>query len=392
MPDRKPTARTRGTDRKRQLVSHAAELFLRRGYAQVSLADIARSAGVTAPSLYRHFDDKQALLAAAVMAGVDDLEACTDRAFAGAVQPTVDELVDAACTLAVAHPGSAALWRWTSNYLTEEQNIQVAQRTRGILGRWAATLAQSRPELTERETVQLAWAVLSVCGSLSVHHTRMSDVRARVELGTLVRRLIVLTPGAAPPLTPPSPVTNVTANRRDEILDAAAALFADRGYTDVGVDEIGAAVGITGPSVYKHFSSKLAILVGIGERSAMRLEAGVIAAFSATSDPAKLLGLLVDSYVTVITSTPDLSVAFNSSGVLAGQPPAAALLDVQRRYVARWIDLLVAVDPDLKRDAAAVAVHAALSIVNDAVRMRRGTARPEFGARMAYFMKGVLDV
>ncbi len=48
--------------------------------------------------------------------------------------------------------------------------------------------------------------------------------------------------------------------------------------------------------------------------------------------------------------------------------------------------------PDLDRPEAGVAVHAALSIVNDAVRVRRGTSRPDFPARMAYLMKGVLGV
>ena len=58
------TAR-RPADRKRQLIDRAAQLFLERGYPQVSVAEIARAAGVTGPSLYRHFDDKQALLTAA---------------------------------------------------------------------------------------------------------------------------------------------------------------------------------------------------------------------------------------------------------------------------------------------------------------------------------------
>ena len=117
-----------------------------------------------------------------------------------------------------------------------------------------------------------------------------------------------------------------------------------------------------------------------------------MAAYSTTTDPAKLLSLLVDSYVLTITSSTDLSVAFNSSSVLAGQPAATELLDVQRRYVARWIDLLIAVHPDLSRAQAAIAVHASLSIVNDAVRMGRGAARPEFPAQMAFLMKGVLGV
>ncbi|MXP21900.1 TetR family transcriptional regulator [Gordonia sp. HNM0687] len=389
-PD-KSSRRTRPADRKRQLVEQAAVLFADRGYTQVSLADIARAAGVTAPSVYRHFDDKQALLDAAVLAGVDDLETCTDRALArpDATDPT--ELIAAVCSLGVRRPQSTSLWRWASQHLTDEQNREVVLRTRAILHRWGAALAEGT-DLSEREAVTLAWAVLSVAGSLSVHNTRLSTTRALTEIDRLVRRVIALRPASAPPLPPSPPPGAGVPTRRDEILDAAAALFAERGYSGVGVDDIGGAVGITGPSVYKHFSSKLAILSGIGQRSATRLEAGVMAAYASTSDPAKLLALLVDSYVNVITSTPDLSVSFNNAYALAGQPNAADLVDVQRKYVARWVDLLMQADPELSREQAAVDVHASLSVVNDAIRMRRGMHRPEFGAEMAYLMKGVLGI
>ncbi|GAA1482011.1 TetR/AcrR family transcriptional regulator [Gordonia sinesedis] len=386
----KPARRARPADRKRQLVDHAATLFTDRGYPQVSLADIARAAGVTAPSLYRHFDDKQALLAAAVMAGIDDLQTCTDRALRTGSDPTAG-LVRSVCALGARRPQSTSLWRSASQHLSDEQNREVALRIREILHRWAAAVADGS-DLSERQAAELCWAILSVAGSLQVHATRMPAGRAQSEIDLLVRRVLALRPDDAPPLpaTPP-PVTGI-ATRRDEILDAAARLFAERGYAGVGVDEIGAAVGITGPSVYKHFSSKLAILLGIGQRSAARLEAGVMAAYATTGDPAKLLGLLVDSYVGVITSTPDLSVGFNNSYALAGQPTALDLLDVQRRYVGRWVDLLMQTDPELTRERAAVAVHAALSVVNDAIRIRRGTARPDFAARMAYLMKGVLGL
>ncbi|MYR07202.1 TetR family transcriptional regulator [Gordonia sp. SID5947] len=390
MATEKPTRRTRPADRKGQLVQHAAALFAERGYTQVSLADIARAAGVTAPSVYRHFDDKQALLAAAVLAGVDDLEACTGRALADD-DAQVADLIAAVCTLGVRRPQSTSLWRWASQHLTDDQNREVVLRTRAILHRWAGALAQGT-DLSEREAVTLAWAALSVAGSMSVHNTRMSTTRALEEVELLVRRVIALRPATAPPLPPLPPPGAGVPTRRDEILDAAAAMFAERGYSGVGVDDIGAAVGITGPSVYKHFSSKMAILAGIGQRSATRLEAGVVAAYASTADPAKLIAMLVDSYVNVITSTPDLSVSFNNSYALAGQPTAHDLVDLQRHYVARWVDLLMEAQPDLPRERAAVDVRAALSVVNDAIRMRRGVKRPEFGAQMAYLMKGVLDV
>src|SRR6188474_1422190 len=48
--------------------------------------------------------------------------------------------------------------------------------------------------------------------------------------------------------------------RREQILKEAARLFAERGFHGVGVDEIGAAVGISGPGLYRHFPGKDAML------------------------------------------------------------------------------------------------------------------------------------
>ncbi len=47
------------------------------------------------------------------------------------------------------------------------------------------------------------------------------------------------------------------------IRDAALKLFAERGYEATTTTEIGAAVGIRGPSLYKHVSSKQDLLVAI---------------------------------------------------------------------------------------------------------------------------------
>ena len=44
-------------------------------------------------------------------------------------------------------------------------------------------------------------------------------------------------------------------SRREQILDTAARLFAERGFHGVSVVELGAACGISGPALYKHFES-----------------------------------------------------------------------------------------------------------------------------------------
>ncbi|WP_309491653.1 helix-turn-helix domain-containing protein [Microbacterium sp. Se5.02b] len=60
-----------------------------------------------------------------------------------------------------------------------------------------------------------------------------------------------------------SPVTardRAKAERSDAILHAAARLFAARGYSGVSLEDIGTAVGVSGPAVYRHFAGKQALL------------------------------------------------------------------------------------------------------------------------------------
>lgn len=50
---------------------------------------------------------------------------------------------------------------------------------------------------------------------------------------------------------------------KEKILDAALMLFSEKGYDGVGVDLIAETVGLKGPSLYRHFKGKEAILNGL---------------------------------------------------------------------------------------------------------------------------------
>lgn len=66
-----------GRDR---ITDAAAELFLRNGYAQTSLRDIAAAVGIKAGSIYYHFDSKESLLADILARGITVMEVAFDRA------------------------------------------------------------------------------------------------------------------------------------------------------------------------------------------------------------------------------------------------------------------------------------------------------------------------
>jgi len=69
------------------------------------------------------------------------------------------------------------------------------------------------------------------------------------------------------------------------VVAAAARLFHERGYRGTSIEEIGTAVGMTGPAVYRHFASKDAILAELVLRSFERAERDVAAAVEGARSP-----------------------------------------------------------------------------------------------------------
>jgi AcrR family transcriptional regulator len=63
-PEDAPKPRIRKAERRRQILEHAKELFVRLGYGDATLEQIAQTAEITETVLARHFEDKKALFLA----------------------------------------------------------------------------------------------------------------------------------------------------------------------------------------------------------------------------------------------------------------------------------------------------------------------------------------
>ncbi len=384
--------RLRPAERRRQLVDVATELFLEQGYGNVSVSDVARAAGISGPSVYRHFPDKQAILAAAMRSAVDEMAATTARVLArpGA---TFDDLSSAVFAMAVSTPGPLALWRWNRRHLTAEQAHEMIAASEGVLASWTAVLRRDHPELTDDDARVLTWAVLAIGGSVPPSRGRIGIRRYRADLEVIARRVLRAAPSTAPELAAPAP-PRAPVLRSDEILDAASALFFSRGYSTVSMDDIGAAVGISGPSVYGHFPSKGSILVGIVGRARAALEVGVVAAAAASDgDPLAELRALVRSYAANLVSSTDLAVAFTVGREVVIESGGEALLAAQKAYLARWVALLASGSGEgLDPAGARIAVGAAMTIANDFARTRRLRRRPRFHDELVHLTEAALGL
>lgn len=74
-------------------------------------------------------------------------------------------------------------------------------------------------------------------------------------------------------------------NRLSLVLDAAARLFAEKGYGATSMRDIAGAVGMLPGSLYYHFASKEELLVAVYEEGVRRIKAALAPALARPGDP-----------------------------------------------------------------------------------------------------------
>ena len=173
-------------------------------------------------------------------------------------------------------------------------------------------------------------------------------------------------------------------SRRDEILRAAAQLFAERGSRAVGVDDIGAAVGVTGPAIYRHFASKDAMLAEMLLRISERLlHGGSRCAADAGDDAAAQLRALIAFHVDFALDNPALiTVQDRDLGSLT-DADAAQVRRLQRRYVEVWVDVLARLHPDADATTCRARAHAVFGLINSTPHSAGRLGRPAMARLLA---------
>lgn len=159
--------RRRPKDRKQQILEQAVGLFIDRGFHSVKLEDIAEAAGVTARALYRHYDNKQALLAEAIRTGQDQYQSAR-RLTEGEQEPTPRPLsVDLPDLIAaaVASRSLTVLSQREARYLNDADRIEVRRRINAIVAGMRESVLLEVPGLSPAHSELRAWAVSSTLTS-----------------------------------------------------------------------------------------------------------------------------------------------------------------------------------------------------------------------------------
>jgi AcrR family transcriptional regulator len=146
--------------------------------------------------------------------------------------------------------------------------------------------------------------------------------------------------------------------RRGQLLDVGARLFAASPYDEVHMEDVAARAGISRALLYRHFPSKRDLFAAIYQRAAAQLLAGT------EPDPAvpvvEYMSAGLDAHIDYFVANRNTVLAANR--VLAGDPVIQAIIDDECAVLGRRVLDATGLDGD-QRAVASVAVRSWLVFV-----------------------------
>lgn len=149
-------------------------------------------------------------------------------------------------------------------------------------------------------------------------------------------------------------------SRDRTILLAAAEAFHEKGFHGVGVDELGARAGLSGPSIYRYFSGKDEILATLLNEAMDEL---MTATVPVHDDPELDLDRAVRHHTAFALANRPLVTLYQREVRSLPDPWARSFARRRAQYTRRWEELVGARFPDLPAGTVAAAAQACLGTV-----------------------------
>lgn len=168
----------------------------------------------------------------------------------------------------------------------------------------------------------------------------------------------------------------------DRLVSAAARLFAAHGFAGTSVEDLGAACGVSGPAVYKHFPSKQAVLLRLLLDASERLLDGAREIASQGKPADRTLQALISFHADFSLAEADVIRVQDRDLTSLDVAGRSRVRRVQREYVNLWTDVLRNCEPGPDPDLARFRVLAIFGLLNStphamkALDGRRGSLPP----------------
>ncbi|MDV7353662.1 TetR/AcrR family transcriptional regulator [Rhodococcus oxybenzonivorans] len=188
--------RVRDPERRERIIDAAAVLISQRGYLGVSLSDIGSAAGIVGSGIYRHFDNKGAILVEMFDRVVDHLVDSAEQSFTVSPdsQTTLGILVNDQVELVLRDRALCQVYVREARNLPEQGRLKLRWKQRHYVALWEDALRVLRPE-TDSETARLVVraAISSIHSVLNIN-SELPTARAAVSLRDAACRVLQIEP------------------------------------------------------------------------------------------------------------------------------------------------------------------------------------------------------
>jgi AcrR family transcriptional regulator len=187
----------------------------------------------------------------------------------------------------------------------------------------------------------------------------------------------------------PNRRSQLKSDRRLQLLAAAERLFAERGFLAVRLEDIGAAAGVSGPAIYRHFPNKESMLVELLVGISARLLAGAREVTARNTDADGALEGLIDFHLDFAFGEPDLIRIQDRDLAHLPAPAERQVRKAQRQYVEVWVAVLRELDPLRAEADARLAAHAVFGLLNSTPHSMKSAEKPARAARSRAVMRAM---
>jgi AcrR family transcriptional regulator len=384
----------RPRDRRDQIATKASELFAERGYQSVRMDDIAEASGITARAIYRHYENKQALLSHVVLGEQSPLiELVEEWAKSPPDARDLDERLVTLTEVCLDNPRLSLLWQREARHLNPEDFKLLRGRTRMLAREYDRLLVRpERSDLDDYAALLRALTVASITSSSVYFDRTLPRPRLVRELVDATERGVLSDP-AEPPADRPAPTARRSlGSRREQLIAAAASAFRRDGYAGVSIDEIGREVGVVGPALYRYFDNKADILVAAVTRFSEWRALELLRALEEEPRDDRVIVGLIGRYIHLAVEAPDLVAVSLTERLFLPENVRDRFDRAQSENLAEWQRWLLEARPDLDPQLAAILATVAKTIIDDCVRTPRLQGDPRFEGELGAVVRAVLGL
>jgi AcrR family transcriptional regulator len=186
--------RRRDPLRKQKILAAAADLVGRRGFHAVSMADIGDEVGISGAAIYRHFENKSALLVALFDQAIDELlddERATLRD-SPSDEAALRHLIEGQVNFVVLDRAFARVYHHEVDHLPEVDRERLRHKQRLYLQEWVRLVQRLHVDLDEAGARTLVHAAIGAIQSPLFHQVTLPEARLNAELVRLACAVVGL--------------------------------------------------------------------------------------------------------------------------------------------------------------------------------------------------------